>query len=194
MKINFSNISFETSFGKKEQLVKSIGPEFVFSGKSNVGKSSLINKIFNRKHLAKVSSTPGKTSTINFYKIDNVRFIDLPGYGYAKISKQEKYKWKSLVSSYLYSGRDINLIFQLIDIRHKPSQQDLEMINFFIQSETPFVIILTKADKLTKTQKRNRLNEFIYEIPYGSQIKMISASSITGEGISTIQQIITNNL
>lgn len=190
MNINFNNVVFETSFGKKEQLTKSIGLEFVFSGRSNVGKSSLINKIFNRKHLARVSSTPGKTATINFYRVDNIRFVDLPGYGYAKVSKVEQSKWKTLVRSYLYSDRDIGLIFQLIDIRHKPSQQDIEIINCFIELEIPFIIILTKADKLTNNQKTRRLDEITNEIPYGEQIKMISFSSVTGEGVNKIKQII----
>ena len=190
MSINFNNVVFETSFGNKNQLKQSDGIEFVFSGRSNVGKSSLINKLFNRKHLARVSSTPGKTATINFYKVGSVRFVDLPGYGYAKVSKTEQNKWKDLIRGYLYSDRDIGLIFQLVDIRHKPSQQDIDMINYFIDSETPFIVVLTKSDKLTNNQRKIRLIEIIKEIPFGDQIKMISFSSVTGEGVKEIKNII----
>lgn len=190
MGINFNDVVFETSFGSKSQLVKSTGLEFVFSGRSNVGKSSLINKIFNRKHLARVSATPGKTATINFYKVQNVRFVDLPGYGFAKVSKTEKNKWKELVRSFLCSQRDIGVIFQLVDIRHKPSKEDCDMINYYVESETPFIVVLTKADKLTNNQKKERLLQLVQEIPYGDQIKMIPCSAETGEGISQIRAII----
>ncbi len=188
--MNFNNVVFETSFGSEQQLTKSIGVEFVFSGRSNVGKSSLINKIFNRKKLARVSSTPGKTATINFYKVGNVRFVDLPGYGYAKTSKVEQRKWKSLVSGYLNSDRDIGLIFQLIDVRHKPSKQDCEIINYFVELEFPFVIILTKVDKLSNNQKKVRLTEIVDEIPYGREVKIIPFSSVTGEGVSSIKELV----
>ncbi len=189
-KINFNNVVFETSFGEKKQLSQSEGLEFVFSGRSNVGKSSLINKIFNRKQLARVSSTPGKTATINFYKLNNIRFVDLPGYGFAKVSKTEKNKWKDLVRSYLCSQRDIGVIFQLIDIRHKPSKEDQDMVNYYIESETPFIVVLTKTDKLTNNQKKERLTQIIKEIPFGNQIKMIPFSAVTGDGVEEIRDII----
>lgn len=190
MSLNFNNVVFETSFGNKKQLFDSDCLEFVFSGRSNVGKSSLINKLFNRKHLARVSSTPGKTATINFYKLDNLRFVDLPGYGFAKVSKSEKNRWKELISSYLWSHRNIALIFQLVDIRHRPSKEDIDIINSFIDSETPFMIVLTKADKLTNNQRKQRLEEIIKEIPFGDQIKIILFSSITGEGVVELRDII----
>ncbi|MBP0979250.1 MAG: YihA family ribosome biogenesis GTP-binding protein [Oscillospiraceae bacterium] len=190
MSLNFNNIVFETSFGNKNQLLKSDCLEFVFSGRSNVGKSSLINKLFNRKHLARVSSTPGKTATINFYKLNNLRFVDLPGYGFAKVSKTEKNRWKELISSYLWSYRNIALIFQLVDIRHRPSKEDIDIINSFIDSETPFVVVLTKADKLTNNQTKKRLEEITKEIPCGDQIKLILFSSVTGEGVEEIREII----
>ena len=122
--------------------------EIAFAGRSNVGKSTLINKIFNRKNLARVSSVPGKTATINFYGLENVFFVDLPGYGYAKVAKSEKRRWSELIEGYLNSGRDLRLVFLLIDMRHAPSADDLHMINYLIDAELPFVIILTKADKL----------------------------------------------
>ncbi len=190
MSLNFNNVIFETSFGAKSTFLKSIGPEFVFVGRSNVGKSSLINKVFNRKHLARVSATPGKTSTINFYRVDNVRFVDLPGYGYAKVSKEKKNSWQELINRYLKDDRDIGLFFQLVDIRHKPTESDVNMINYFIDSQVPFVVILTKADKLSKLQLQKRLKELKIEVPCGEQVKMIPFSSVTGDGIKEIRSII----
>lgn len=190
MNLNLNNVIFETSFGAKSKFLKSVGPEFVFVGRSNVGKSSLINKIFNRKHLARVSATPGKTSTINFYRVDNVRFVDLPGYGYAKVSKEKKNSWQELINRYLQDDRDIGLFFQLIDIRHKPTEADVNMINYFIDSQVPFVVILTKADKLSKLQLQKRLKELKIEVPCGEQVKMIPLSSVTGVGVPEVRSII----
>lgn len=113
--MNYHNVVFETSFGKASQLTKSDLVEIAFAGRSNVGKSSLINKIFNRKALARVSAVPGKTATINFFKLENVRFADLPGYGYAKVSHGEKQRWSDLIETYFNSDRRIGLVFQLVD-------------------------------------------------------------------------------
>ena len=136
------------------------GIEIAFAGRSNVGKSTLINKLFNRKNLARVSSVPGKTATINFYKLENIFFADLPGYGYAKVSRSEKDRWSDLIEGYLNSDRDFYLIFLLIDMRHAPSADDLQMINYLIETERPFVIVLTKADKLKKTEREKRMEAF----------------------------------
>lgn len=121
-----------------------------FPGRSNVGKSSLINKLFDRKQLARVSAMPGKTTTINFFRVDNVRFADLPGYGYAKVSKKEKKRWSGLIGDYLASDRDIALVFQLIDMRHPPTKDDLLMIDYLVEYEMPFAVVLTKMDKLSQ--------------------------------------------
>lgn len=188
--INLHKVEFETSFGMTEQLFKANEPEFVFAGRSNVGKSSMINKIFNRKSLARVSSMPGKTATINFFKVEKIRFADLPGYGYAKVGKSEKYRWNELISGYFAQDRNIALIFLLIDMRHKPSADDLKMIDFLADNELPFVIVLTKADKLSKNQRQERLKAFETEIPYGDEITMIPFSSETGEGVEEITTII----
>ena len=136
--MNFHNVVFETSFGRFDQLPKSDLVEIAFAGRSNVGKSSMINKVFNRKQLARVSAVPGKTATINFFRLESVRFVDLPGYGYAKVAKGEKERWAKLIDGYFRSGRNIGLVFQLVDIRHKPSQDDLQMIDFLIENEFPF--------------------------------------------------------
>ena len=162
--MNYHNVVFETSFGKASQLTKSDLVEIAFAGRSNVGKSSLINKIFNRKALARVSAVPGKTATINFFKLENVRFADLPGYGYAKVSHGEKQRWSDLIETYFNSDRRIGLVFQLVDMRHSPTKDDLMMINFLIENELPFVIILTKKDKLSKKQQDERLQALQSEI------------------------------
>ncbi len=188
--MNFHNIQFETSYGKFSQLPKSEFIEIAFAGKSNVGKSSMINKIFNRKQLAKVSSVPGKTVTINFFSLENVKFVDLPGYGYAKVSKDEKKRWSDLIGGYFNDDRYLMLVFQLIDMRHAPSKDDIQMINFMIDNEIPFVIVLTKQDKLSKKQQQERLEAFKTEIPCGDQITMIPFSSETGFGVDEIRAII----
>ena len=146
--MRFDNATFETSFGRPDQLKNSDLPEIAFSGRSNVGKSSLLNKLMGRKALARVSSMPGKTVTINFFKLGNCRLVDLPGYGYAKVSHDEKIRWANLMETYFSSQRDIRLVVQLIDMRHSPSQQDLDMISYLNETKIPFVVALTKSDKL----------------------------------------------
>ena len=117
----------------------------------------MINKIFQRKSLARVSAVPGKTATINFYRLDPLTIVDLPGYGYAKVAKSEKERWSGLISGYLGADRDLRLILLLIDMRHAPSKDDLQMIDFLVESELPFLIVLTKADKLNKTERTKRM-------------------------------------
>lgn len=189
--MNFNNVSFLTSYGKFSQIPAPERTEIAFSGRSNVGKSSLINKIFNRKSLAKVSSSPGKTSTINFFDFENIYIVDLPGYGYAKVSQSEKLRWASLIEGYLNDdSRDLGLVFQLIDMRHKPSADDVVMINYLIDRGLPFVIVLTKADKLNKTEREKRLLAFKDEIPCFEDITVIEFSSVTGKGVDQIRDII----
>lgn len=189
--MNFNNVEFKTSFGRLDQIPEAERIEIAFSGRSNVGKSSLINKIFNRKQLAKVSSMPGKTVTINFFDFENIYIVDLPGYGYAKVSKGEKNRWASLIEGYLNDkSRKLDLIFQLIDMRHAPSRDDLQMIDFMVENELPFVIVLTKADKLKPTARNLRMEAFKEEIPYFDEIEVIPCSAQTGEGIDKIKEII----
>ena len=127
--MRFDNAAFEFAAGRVEQLPPDDLPEIVFSGRSNVGKSSLINKLVNRKALARVSATPGKTGTINFYRLADCRLVDLPGYGYAKVSQTEKLRWANLVEGYFSAGRRIGLVVQIVDMRHKPTADDLHMID-----------------------------------------------------------------
>ena len=188
--MNFNKADFLTSYGKFSQLPKSDRPEIAFAGRSNVGKSSLINKIFNRKSLARVSATPGKTVTINFYALEYIHSVDLPGYGYAKVAKTEKQRWAGLIEGYLQADRELDLVFQLVDFRHPPTADDILMINFLIDSEIPFVVVLTKADKLKKTQRQERLKALKTELPCGDQITVIPFSAETGEGVEEIRGII----
>ena len=188
--MNFNKADFLTSYGKFSQLPKSDRPEIAFAGRSNVGKSSLINKIFNRKSLARVSATPGKTVTINFYALENIHIVDLPGYGYAKVAKTEKQRWAGLIEGYLQADRELDLVFQLVHFRHPPTADDILMINFLIDSEIPFVVVLTKADKLKKTQRQERLKALKTELPCGDQITVIPFSAETGEGVEEIRGII----
>lgn len=188
--MNYNLAKYIASYGTFNQLPPCDKREIAFSGRSNVGKSTLINKIFNRKNLARVSSVPGKTVTINFFELENIHFVDLPGYGYAKVSKSEKERWAGLIEGYLNSDRDIRLIIQLIDMRHPPSKDDLHMIDFLIDNELPFIIVLTKADKLKKMARLERMEAFKTEIPYYDQITVIPFSSETREGVEDVRKII----
>jgi len=186
--MNFHNVEFESSFGVSSQLPVSDKPEIAFCGRSNVGKSSMINKIFNRKSLARVSSMPGKTVTINFFTLEGVRFADLPGYGYAKVAKTEKARWGKLMEHYFSSERNLRLCFLLLDIRHPPSKDDLVMLGFLRESGQPFTIVLTKADKLSKKELAARLEAFPQEI--GGSENLAPFSSKTGQGVEQLHEII----
>ncbi len=188
--MNYNKAEFKASYGSLRQIPQPEKPEFAFSGRSNVGKSSLINKILNRKSLARVSSVPGKTVTVNFYSLEDIYIVDLPGYGYAKVSKSEKERWAGLVEGYLKKRESLALVFQLIDFRHKPTADDLTMLNFLIESEIPFVVILTKADKMKKSERAVRRAALMNEIPYADQVTMIEFSAETGEGAEQIREII----
>lgn len=182
--MNYNNVAFEAAYGTAKQLPVSDLPEIVFSGRSNVGKSSLINKLFNRKNLARVSSVPGKTTTINFFRCEDVRFADLPGYGYAKRSGEEIRRWSNLMEGYFQSERNIKLVVQLVDMRHKPTADDKTMIDFLTAAGVPFVIALTKSDKLKKTERAKREQEIPEELP---GLETIAFSSENGEGVEALK-------
>lgn len=189
--MNYNKADFMASYGISSQLPDSDRPEISFSGRSNVGKSSLINKLCSRKNLARVSATPGKTATINFYEVDSCYFVDLPGYGYAKISKAEKKRFGELMEGYFQSGRPIRLVVQLIDMRHAPTADDLQMIDFLQQIGLPFVVVLTKADKLKPTQYKKRLEELGTELPnLGTGVQVIPFSSVKGQGSEQLKAVI----
>ena len=188
--VKYETAEFEFAAGKLNQLPPSDVPEIVFSGKSNVGKASLINQVLNRKSLARVSATPGKTGTINFYNLTGVRLVDLPGYGYAKVSQSEKRRWAELVEGYLQSDRNISMIVQIIDMRHTPTQDDIHMIQFLLDQELPFVIVATKSDKL-KVMARQKQLEFLTEFLQDGEgepiAELIPFSSQTGEGVDVLK-------
>jgi GTP-binding protein len=181
---------FEISAGVSGQLIASTLPEIAFSGRSNVGKSSLINRLLNRKNLARTSATPGKTATINFYKLDTMRLVDLPGYGYARISAAEKQRFSRTIEHYFDDDRDLRLVLQLVDMRHPPSADDMQMIDYLVQCEIPFVIVLTKADKLNKTQRQQRLESLERELSQFEGVQWIPFSAVTGEGVDVLRQIL----
>ncbi len=190
--MNYHNVSFSASYGLLGQIPPSDKIEIAFAGRSNVGKSSLINKLFNRKNLARVSAVPGKTATINFYNLDNtVSIVDLPGYGYAKVAKTEKIRWADLIEGYLNDeSRELCLVVLLIDCRHPATKLDVDMVNYLIETEKPFIIALTKMDKLNKTQREKRLSDIKSEIPYAEDIVIIPFSAETGEGVDALKEII----
>lgn len=189
--MNFNNAQFEKAFGTFSQLERSDLPEVCFAGRSNVGKSSLINKILNRKSIARVSSKPGKTVTINFYKVDNIRLVDLPGYGYAKVNFSERERWSELMEGYFNSERDIRMVFQLIDMRHPATDFDISMLDFLSQMEIPYVVVLTKADKLNKTETENRLKLIREELgEFTKNTRIIPFSIQNNTGVEELRHII----
>lgn len=185
--MRFDNARFEMACGTFAQLPACTAPEIAFSGRSNVGKSSLLNKLLNRKSLARVSAKPGKTITINFYALDGVRLTDLPGYGYAKVAQSEKKRWAEMMEGYFGSGREIRLVIQLIDLRHPPSADDLSMLDYLAQMQYPFVIALTKCDKLNKTERAARMEALKGELAAYPEIRKIPFSAVTGEGAEDIR-------
>ncbi len=185
--MNYNNAAFEAAYGTSAQLPKSDLPEIAFSGRSNVGKSSLLNKLTNRKQLARVSGTPGKTVTVNFFRVGDVRLCDLPGYGYARVGEAEKRRWSDLMEGYFQSGRNIRLVVQLVDMRHPPSADDISMLKFMQSAQIPFVIALTKSDKLNKTGREQRLKLLKEELAFLGEFTAIPFSSLNGEGVKEIQ-------
>ena len=182
---------FELSAYEPDQLGISDRPEIVFSGKSNVGKSSMINRIVSRKGLARVSSAPGKTASVNFYDCGVFRLVDLPGYGYAKVSKQEKSHWSGLVNGYLGGKRAVALVIQLIDARHAPAEGDLQMLDYLARSGLPYLVAMTKSDKLKNTQLAVRREEMRADPQLGAS-RTIFTSSETGMGIEELKAEIAN--
>ena len=194
--MNYNKVEFEAAFGTLKQIPQSDLPEIVFAGRSNVGKSSMLNRLFNRKNLARVSSMPGKTITINFFKVENdVRIVDLPGYGYAKVAKGEKRRWAEMMEGYFQSPRNIKLVVQLVDMRHKPSEDDYIMMRFLQDAGLPFIVAATKSDKLNKTQYNERKNALREELAeFGDNLSILPFSSEKGEGAEELKKIIESVL
>ena len=186
MKININNAELFTTVGASKQFPRDPKPQVALSGRSNVGKSSLINTLLGRKSLARVSSSPGKTITINYYGIDKKMYlVDLPGYGYAKRSKESKKVWSSLTEDFFLknpSADALKLVIQLIDIRTGPTEDDIMMINWLIEMEIPFTVVCTKTDKLSKAQLTEALDNLDKNYFSGTGIELIPFSSITRIG------------
>lgn len=186
--MNFNKVEFEAAFGTLSQIPESTVTEIAFAGRSNVGKSSMLNKLFNRKNLARVSSVPGKTITINFYRTEDVRIVDLPGYGYAKVAKGEKRRWAEMMEGYFQNERNLKLVVQLVDMRHKPSEDDYIMMQFLQDMEIPFIVAATKSDKLNKTQYKERVEGLREELKeFGDDLTIIPFSSEKGDGVDTLK-------
>ncbi len=188
--MNVHSAVFEAAAGISAQLPEGNLPEIAFSGRSNVGKSSLINRILNRKGLARTSATPGKTATINFYRLDTMRLVDLPGYGYAKVSDSERRRWSELIEGYFDDDRDLRLVIQLWDIRHDPSKDDYQMLEYMLEREIPFILVLTKSDKLNKSERAKRLAAFDDILADLEGVTVIPFSATNGEGSDEIRSII----
>lgn len=189
--MNLHNASIEISAVSPSQYPKSGIPEFAFAGRSNVGKSSLINKLLNRKSLARVSGTPGKTATINFYNIDDTIFlVDLPGYGYASRSKAQIKKWGNMIDTYLTAREQIYQVFLLVDSRHKPSVDDRQMLDWIRSYQESVVVIATKTDKLSKRQLAENLEMIHAELELTEEDLLVPFSTKDDEGKITLWDII----
>lgn len=189
---DFAKAEFICACGFASQLPKSGDAEYTFVGRSNVGKSSLINKLCGRKNLAKVSATPGKTATINFYKLGDAKLVDLPGYGYAKTSKEQRRKWDELINGYFRQDRNIKLLLQLLDCRHAPSKDDVVMMQYLDEYKIPFAIVLTKADKLNTAQRAEITNIFGDYAQYNMCKGTILTSAEKNDGMDELRQLLVN--
>lgn len=189
MTIRYDNVRFEASYGSVAQLPESRIPEVAFAGRSNVGKSSLMNKLFGRKSLVKVSSKPGKTANVNFFEASGVHFVDLPGYGFAKVSKAERQRWANLIDGYLTTGRDIRLIVVLVDIRLEAQELDLQMVDYLRGNELPFIVALTKADKISKAKQQQQKAKLARAFAL-DPMALVVTSATKGTGIGEVKNFI----
>lgn len=192
--LKFEKSAYEASYGTFAQLPASDKAEIAFAGRSNVGKSSLLNKILNRKGLARVSSVPGKTVTINFYSVDNIYFTDLPGYGYAKVSDNEKKRWADLMEGYFASDRNIKLVVVLTDMRRSITKDDVDMIEYLDHNNFKFAVVMTKSDKLNKTEYAKRMQEIQLELEGYNPVAIVPFSSLNGDGRDELRKVIDSSI
>lgn len=180
--MNLNNVEFLISAAHSRDFPKSRLPEIAFAGKSNVGKSSVINRILNRKNFARVGEKPGKTIHVNYFTIDKkCYFVDLPGYGYAKVSQAEKDRWGRLMEEYFAAGR-IDLGIMIVDARHAPTNNDITMAQWFIQSGCPFVVVANKLDKVKKSQIEGNLSTIRQDLELPENCTIIPFSAEKGTG------------
>lgn len=193
MEVNFVELAAVAVKG--EQFPTEYRPEFVFVGRSNVGKSSLINAMINRKSLARTSQNPGKTRTINFYNVENkMFFVDLPGYGYAKISKSESEKWGRMIENYLRKREQIKFIIMLLDIRHDPTNNDIMLYEWLRHYDYSIIIVGTKSDKIKRSQVQRRLADIRKALGAQSDVKLIAFSSESKEGRDKLWEILESEI
>lgn len=189
------SVNLETVCGITSKLPENKLPEIAFAGKSNVGKSSLINALMNRKSYARISATPGKTQTINFYSINEEMYlVDLPGYGYAKVSEKEKAQWGKLVERYLHGSSMLKAVFLLIDIRHVPSANDRMMYEWILDKGFQPIMILTKLDKLKRSQVQKQIKVVKEGLKLVPGTRVIPFSSVTKQGREEIWEVIESFL
>lgn len=185
------NVSLETVCGITSKLPENIHPEVAFAGKSNVGKSSLINGLMNRKSLARASSQPGKTQTINYYNInDEIYFVDLPGYGYAQANEHVKAQWGKMIEDYLHKSKQLKLVFLLIDIRHAPSENDRIMYDWIRRNGYDPIIIATKLDKINRSQIQKQVKLIRTTLQAGADTQIVPYSAQTKQGREEIYEIL----
>ena len=185
------SVNLETVCGVTSVLPRNDKPEIAFAGKSNVGKSSLINALMNRKSYARTSAQPGKTQTINFYNInDALYYVDLPGYGYAKVSKTEKERWGRMIENYLKKSEQLKCVFLLVDIRHEPSANDRQMYDWVVHNGYEPVIIATKLDKIKRSQKDKQIKLIRTGLGLGKEVTVIPFSAETKQGREEIWDLI----
>lgn len=185
------NVSLETVCGITSKLPENVHPEVAFAGKSNVGKSSLINALMNRKSLARTSSQPGKTQTINYYNINNeLYFVDLPGYGYAKANERVKAQWGKMIEDYLHKSKQLKCVFLLIDIRHEPGSNDVIMYDWIRRHGYRSVIIATKLDKINRSQVQKQLKLIRTTLNTDKETIMIPFSATTKQGREEIYELL----
>ena len=193
--INLNNVKFETTAVKPEQYPYSDVPEVAFVGRSNVGKSSMINTLLNRKGLARVGAEPGKTRVINFFNVDNkLYFVDLPGYGYANVSKKEQQNWKIMIETYLRTRKQLELIIMIVDVRHLPTENDKIMHLWLRESNIPYIIAATKTDKISKSQVNRNINDIKKALEINGEIPVIPVSSKTKQGKDELWNLIKLNI
>ena len=192
--VNYNHAKFTMSAGTAAQLPHGTRPEVAFVGRSNVGKSSLMNKLFNRKGLVKVSSKPGKTTTINFFALDDVDFVDLPGYGYARVNATEKQRWDNLMDGYFEGERNLKLVVALVDIRHDASPLDAQMIGYLESLGHPYAIAFTQADKLSRSKGLVQAKNLREQLCVDESVKSVLVSSTAGTGIDELKQVIEDRL
>jgi GTP-binding protein len=185
------SLNLETVCGITSKLPENTLPEVAFAGKSNVGKSSLINALMNRKSFARISQQPGKTQTINFYNINNLMYcVDLPGYGFAKVSKETQAKWGRMIERYLHTSKMLKAVFLLVDIRHEPSANDVEMYQWILANGYSPIIIATKLDKIKRSQTQHNIKVIREKLRCEKETIIIPFSSMTKQGRDEIWELI----